>query len=361
MRILYLIGNGFDLNAGLKTGARDFVRTLFKSLEEREAGAKNKGELLSEGQRAMLESMRKDIDTWADFEIALGQFTSALEGLQDPVAAFMDAYDYLFDLFGTVITEEDSRAQSIEITDETAKRFANGATSLLEDVLSEKDRKTIDSVLKIESWEIDFVTFNYTCLLNRLVEAAKQQNASTRNAKVAQFIQPAHVHGQLGDGWGILIGVDNQEQIAGATCRESEPIRNRLIKPVSNERAGMLRDAQTSGRIRSAEVIAVYGMSLGESDAKWWHELAEWLGNRNAPNRRLIIAMRQPTLHPLRSWERPDYQESIKTLFLDRAGIEDEDVRSYLSERMVIPLGSSAFNLFVIPSDNSIEGLSEKD
>lgn len=353
MRILYLIGNGFDLNAGLKTGAREFVRTLKESLEEYSSEAEGRGEVISEGRKAMLESVRDDIETWADFEIALGRFTAEVEGLPDPESAFIDAYTYLFDLFGAIVTKEDERAQSLDMTDEVVKSFGKGSTSLLEDVLSNKDKNTIDGVLKNETWEVDFVTFNYTCLLDRLVESVRQANISNRYGKTVQFIQPTHVHGLLGDEWGILIGVDNQEQIAGKTCRDSERVRNILIKPLSNERAGMERNAQTTNRISSAEVIVIFGMSLGKSDAKWWHTLADWLDNRNAPNRRLIIAMRRPAFSPLRPWEIPDYQDEVKRSFFERADVTDDDKRSYLASRIVVPLGSGAFDLPIALPDST--------
>ena len=353
MKILYLIGNGFDLNAGLKTSAWEFVRTLKESLEELSSEAESKSESIPEGLEALFKSIRNDIETWADFEIALGQFTAEIEGLPDPESAFMDAYTYLFDLFVEVVTKEDRRAQSFEITNEITECFARGATSLLEDVLSVKDKGILDSILKNETWEIGFATFNYTCLLDRLVESARQTSLGNRFGKTVQFMRPTHVHGLLSDEWGILVGVDNQEQIAGNVCQESEKIRNVLIKPLSNARAGMERDSQTSNIINAADVIAIFGMSLGMSDSKWWHVLAGWLDNKNAPNRRLVIAMRRPTFNPHRPWEMPDYQDSIKSLFFERAEVVDDEKRSYLSERIVVPLGSEAFNLPITFPDSA--------
>lgn len=49
MKILYLIGNGFDLNAGLKTSAWEFVRTLKESMEELSSEAESKSESIPEG------------------------------------------------------------------------------------------------------------------------------------------------------------------------------------------------------------------------------------------------------------------------------------------------------------------------
>ena len=65
MRILYLIGNGFDLAQGIKTRYCDFYAAKVQTLLADETIV---GKLRN--------SIKKDTETWADMEIGLGHFTS---------------------------------------------------------------------------------------------------------------------------------------------------------------------------------------------------------------------------------------------------------------------------------------------
>ena len=351
MRILYLIGNGFDINAGLDTSARGFVEKFFKHLEQREREATEHDRKLPDGVGIMLRSMRKDIDSWGDFEIALGALTEELDAADDPIGAFREAYYEFHDFFSTVIVGENERAKRADIDRGTAESFRRGCLNLFSDVMSTEEREKLRSAYKKGQWDFDFITFNYTCLLDRLVQAGTQVGLNNPFGNATTLIQPLHVHGQLSDDWGILIGVDNQSQIKGATCRGSESVSRLLVKPFSNNRMGMRRDEDAVSRIRSADMIAVYGMSLGQSDAKWWKEIADWICGSDDPDRLLLIAARNNELNPLRAWEGPDFKESVIRGFIERVEVTDPEQQARIMERILVPIGSKAFDVPVKLSD----------
>ncbi|MBR5952225.1 MAG: hypothetical protein IKZ85_03035, partial [Pseudobutyrivibrio sp.] len=66
MDIVFLLGNGFDLNCGLKTSYKDMYAGYIESKSQSEVIAKFKDEISG------------DIDSWADFELEMAEYASKL-------------------------------------------------------------------------------------------------------------------------------------------------------------------------------------------------------------------------------------------------------------------------------------------
>ena len=66
MNILFLIGNGFDLNLGMKTNYNDFYKYYASK----------------QSSSDLIQKLKKEIDgnieNWSDLELALGKYPSAL-------------------------------------------------------------------------------------------------------------------------------------------------------------------------------------------------------------------------------------------------------------------------------------------
>lgn len=77
LNILYVIGNGFDLNLGLKTSYKDFY-DHYHSIES---------------SKKDIDLLKKDLsdnyNNWADLELALGSYTEKLES--------SDVFDEVFE------------------------------------------------------------------------------------------------------------------------------------------------------------------------------------------------------------------------------------------------------------------------
>ena len=63
MNIVWMLGNGFDLNLGLKTSYKDFYE-YYLNVESNDAIVKQFKQDLSE-----------NLDTWADLEFVLGKYS----------------------------------------------------------------------------------------------------------------------------------------------------------------------------------------------------------------------------------------------------------------------------------------------
>lgn len=79
MDVTFLIGNGFDLGIGLKTGYKDFYDVYCQS---------------KSSDSEMLQHFKSDIlkepETWADFESAFGEYASRCKNAEDYMQLFED-------------------------------------------------------------------------------------------------------------------------------------------------------------------------------------------------------------------------------------------------------------------------------
>ena len=78
MKTLYIIGNGFDLNLGLKTSYKDFYQH-YMSVES-----------TTKSIADLKDSISMDYSSWSDLELALGQYTIELKTLDEFDEVFED-------------------------------------------------------------------------------------------------------------------------------------------------------------------------------------------------------------------------------------------------------------------------------
>ena len=98
-----------------------------------------------------------------------------------------------------------------------------------------------------------------------------------------------HVHGFLDDS--PILGVNDESQVKNKALFENPYFRGLIIKEeaVKTKRVHWHRDAED--KIKSSDIICIYGMSLGDTDYKWWEIIKDWLLRYN--NKYLIIFLRK--------------------------------------------------------------------
>lgn len=79
MRILLIVGNGFDLNLGLPTSYRHFYKYYLEHTESR-----------NEHVNKLKSIIKDDIENWSDLELKLGEVTEQFTSPNHIIAAFRD-------------------------------------------------------------------------------------------------------------------------------------------------------------------------------------------------------------------------------------------------------------------------------
>lgn len=301
----------------------------------------------------MYESLDEDYELWSDFETAVGDALArrCLEKLH-PKAAYRNAYNHFVNYLFNSIERENDRASKIAFNTEHLRHFQTGAVSLMADGLSAKQSGSLHATLdrhETEHWNIRFISFNYTTLLDRIISETKQspsvpRSISRNNTAYNRILYPPlHIHGAVTDNHGILMGIDNPKQIGAAQLAEDESIRQLVIKPMQNEAREDLAQEKALDMISKSTFICVFGMSLGKSDQTWWKAIGSWL-RENPENRRLIIhsVFRERDVTPASYAARI---RNIREIFLERAGIQDVETHNALMNSILISENTNAFNL----------------
>ena len=269
MNVLYLIGNGFDLRLGLPTRYADFLEYYKVQSPELGADRSQQEEAIKKYKERffaeMAEREGRGEEQWKDLEIALGEFTTAFG---DDADGFCDFYEDMNRSLEAYL----SQCNSFEPTPEGVEKFREDLTYPYR-YFKPREEKELSALSFGGKWYIDVISFNYTLSFESLCRDALLVGDLYYPQKygdpsiVYQGVQ--HIHGKLGEG-GILLGVDNEAQIANEHYRKNDDVSDLLLKPQANEGRGTLVDEECLRLIAGANVICLFGLSLGPTDQMWW-------------------------------------------------------------------------------------------
>jgi hypothetical protein len=272
MRILYLIGNGFDLNVGLKTSYPSFLDYYMKQPLPPEID-----EFGQECIVRLKDSIKNNISLWSDLELQFGKFTSKLGIANTSEHTVLDELDFISDdlreNLSRYIAGEDNK---IVFSEESKQKFIE-CISKPEDYFRDYEK---DAVKKLKRRvgqttpnEIDFVSFNYTRTIENLI-GDKKVIISGIGVNL-----PVHVHGYYDER--MIFGVNDESQIDNEVLRNDEDAKEVLIKSQNNHTYAVGHTNKVQELINSAQLICVYGLSLGETDKYWWQQICTQLQQRN--------------------------------------------------------------------------------
>lgn len=86
-----------------------------------------------------------------------------------------------------------------------------------------------------------------------------------------------HLHGVLDDT--ILVGVNDEQQIANDKFQQNQAVRDCLVKPEAIAAMRSDKSVLCNGYIQKADIIVLYGVSLGATDANLWKAVVERMGS----------------------------------------------------------------------------------
>ena len=257
MHIALLIGNGFDLAHNAKTRYADFLETY-----------KTKSPVNKVAEQ-MIEEINSDVQTWADMERRLGQFTEKITNVADFEVFYYD----LLDSLRKYLSKEEGR---LAITEEE-KILSDiwHPETYLNPLEQHTFQQFMDSFANTAFYSY-VISFNYTTILERMM-GYKGQKIQLKNRSINapyQISEVYKIHGAL-NGTPIL-GVNDTLQISNKTFANDVNVCDYLVKPQANIVLGTLVDTRCRNIIAEANLIILHGLSLGDTDKSWW----QLIGNR---------------------------------------------------------------------------------
>lgn len=325
MNITFLIGNGFDINLGLKTRYTDFYPYYL---------SKKHDDIISK-------AVADNYERWADLELALGQLLGNVT--PDQVAAFLDSKAVLESDLADYLRLEQQR---IDVTSATVQEEFKKKITGFYNEFSTKDKnaflgwqKQVSAVIRYQ-----FISFNYTNALDGIVEPAKRNKQFGSHSTSNQSYQDTvggivHLHGTLSGE--LILGLDNAKQIGNPELQASPELTNYIIKATVNEALGEGKTESAKQLIDASDYVCVYGMSLGDTDLMWWTYLVNWLNGKSS--RRLVLYVYEKATTNPSGPEKLRQQDKWKNKFLKIAGTKPE-FYDKLRSQIIVVLRSKIFD-----------------
>jgi len=324
-KILYILGNGFDMALGMKTSYPDFYNYLSK-LDDKDCSR-------------LLKLMKNDVnmrkELWTDMEIALGKFTVRANNSEEFTYFYYELCDHLNDYLEMQVNDFKAKvSEKPKIKDLFFQDISDFSIFLKERDQWEFRRHIFDNC------SFYIMSFNYT----RVIESLRDLPSSSVNTSnvLNNLMEIIHVHGELDDT--IIVGVDKKEQIDDYSIRGDVEVQNVIIKAKANEAMRTLRAYNCEEFINSADVIILYGVSFGETDEHWWKLIGNnfksrdlilinhfYLKGVNAQRRRQLIA---------------NYENNQKLEFMKKLGFRFEvDWPKDTDNRLFFVTNANAFSM----------------
>lgn len=333
--VCIIVGNGFDLAAGLGTSTEAFVTKFAeRHINDDSPAGRLAAQIKSDGPKS-----------WADFEWKIGEYAAIVESNADTaVEEYIAAKSVLEMDLVEFIKEREGRLDSDKV-----EKAAEACISSVCDwvgALTRLDRQRVWGQFSVPlSFDINFVTLNYTCLLDKMFESQKSSATvpySAESVEGYQLGRCVHAHGNLADN--AICGVDNPTQIQSDRLAGDDGVQETVVKSATQRMFGSLDDADSRALIRASEVIMVYGCSMGATDARWWKAVIEQL--RSSASKRFIVLFSHGFKRNGRS--AADVRNSItglKQKLFDSAGLSDAKDKKDLFDRIFILPSSAIFKM----------------
>lgn len=272
MNVTFLIGNGFDIGVGLKSSFQDFF-PIYQELSQKKPHR----------IKQLASEIEADYKTWADFEKALGQYTVnfSSENRQDLIDQIRDFESefikYLKYEEHRIFGEKNDALMRIDmfrvmteglLLFYSLKNLAKESNAVVLEIINKYQKETI---------HFNFLNFNYTHVLENLLNIVSEheKNIETKKPNLYAIDSVIHVHGDY-DAHPI-IGLNDASQIANKELSQDPRFVRYLLKPQINQSLRTGNDRMATEIINKSNIICIYGMSIGETDKKWWDILMKWL------------------------------------------------------------------------------------
>lgn len=329
MKTVFLIGNGFDINLGLKTSYSDFYDYYLGLPQDKDS------KLISDLKTHIKNDINGSNSNWSDLEIGMGNYTENLKTFEEIEITFDDLND---EMYNFICTKEESFDKNLYNATNLKKNLCH-----FFEYGSEAEKQRLLPILKNynESHFIDIITFNYTSTLEKLLEYSNKPidigQAPYLPSYKTIINSIIHIHGDCED---PIMGLNDEAQIKNERLRKDIKIINYLIKPKINSILGNLRDKKTFDIIKNSKLICLYGLSFGNTDKKWW----ELIGERILDGIKVILFIYDSKSNNLKARKLANKKLEWQDFFMSQTNIPEQQ-KDKIRDNIIIIFNSPIFNI----------------
>ena len=334
MKLLYLIGNGFDINVGLNTSYPEFLQ--YYLLQAPNAGLDKVG---IRYVNRLKEDIKENINLWSDLERQYGKHMAKLGHMGSEVHSLGEEFDIINDDIRDHLSKYMGREEGRIVFSEESKKTFLADLVKPESFFRDFERNEVNG-RKTNKWNntsnvIDFITFNYTRTIEKLLVKMPQQSSGF------DINGPTHVHGYHDSR--MVMGVNDVSQIDNEEIRKLTYTTDALVKPNNNHVYGVSHTDRCISLIQNAQLICIYGLSFGDTDKNWWQKIIQELRNRSDL---LVLTFWYKKDSPNYSnmGHKLQYEMNVvKDMFLAQGGVADSERQKFM-DRVYVKINGSIFN-----------------
>jgi hypothetical protein len=278
--VTFLIGNGFDINIGLKTQYTDFYEEYIKP------DLSDNG-LIQWFKLLLSEDKNMGWEKWSDFEKGMGVESVVFDKNKERfIKCFTDFQNkfinYLKELNNSI------NWNAVQNNTNAVNSFADSILKFVERVDCFDRKKIIDYINSrgVTTSELNLLQLNYTYALDKLYALSKSRfenlNSNNNILHINTYNSKTyHLHGTT-DAYPI-IGFDNVEQIKNEFFKKDKAITQHFLK---SEKQNYQQSLNVSdlidkniaiAKINNSHIICLFGVSIGDTDKRWWELVGKWL------------------------------------------------------------------------------------
>lgn len=323
MRVTFLIGNGFDINLGLNTRYKDFIDVYKKPNE-------NDDVIIKTFKNHLVENK----ENWSDAELAFGKYTKEYDVTIEDADRFLDCHENFCENLANYLKTEDSR---ISFNDNVCDVFLFCINSILDEIGSLRIESLFGNKefnMRSETNYFNFISFNYTNVLDYIVNNTMKDLECNIDPNENSLIEEGviHAHGKT-DGT-MVLGVNDVSQLDKDIFDDCpNDYRAQVIKPDFHMISEEDYSNEIHEKLMDTDVIFIYGMSLGETDKRWWQSIISIL--EEYEDKSLFIHYYDNQKKPFFNNRRNPSDESIRDKFLSYSKCE-QSTKEKLKKRIVI-------------------------
>jgi len=340
MNIVFLIGNGFDLNIGLDTSYPKFYEWYDKISSSNES--------IRSFKQALNEEKNNNQKLWKDLELFIGEKSS----LYNNPADYIDTIEDVINKLREFILIQDNRFDNCK--DEAVNILKN---DLIDpgSHLAPRSRKTYTSFY--DRWNgllysVNIITFNYTHVLEKILGDKMPVNlGKNKNGSNVTLNSIKHIHGSVDRT--ILAGVDNVDQISNEKFRDNNKVKCKIVKPTANYSTELLVDEECASIISQANLICIFGCSLGPTDETWWRLVKKRIRSDKS-NTLLLILDYDSERYNLQSREndRGVLKEEVIEKFISKDN-EFGDIKNNILVGLNVPIFNIKDKCVILPKETN--------
>lgn len=322
MQTLFIIGNGFDMNLGMKTSYNDFYKYYLDITPEHELVQKLKSEL------------KDDYDSWADLEIAFGNFTKHLKNLKE--------FDTVFDDIGNNLAEylksEQDKFEASKVKKDLFFKYLHSP----EDSLTQADineLKSFKNRWKSHQWTFNIITLNYTYTIENIIETPVKDIPIGNNGNVSSILRSIHhIHGFIDNR--MVLGVNDESQVSNKELIRDKDILESIIKENANKAAKHTIENACINLVNNANLICIFGSSIGDTDKNWW----SLIGERLKHGTKVIIFTKGEEINLRAAYKTSRTERAVRERFLSKTDLNESE-REQFGNNVYVGINTDMFSI----------------